>query len=557
MSDASLPGLWTESSGQESSSGSPRSGDCSGDLSDRDTSVDSFPSSIGHMIHSPPTSPSSTPAHAPSVPHNDESTPSTQGSTTPMPSPTSGGSIFGQSPPTPTTQTSFVARLVPQSTPDQDTTHTHSPGLPTRNLTTTFDEMAQVGYGDEGEVPAGFTLVDSRKKKRPQEDTTTEQMPSATVTDFLYITFSLLSKRFICQSLMSQICNEFYVHMGSKCDTKTDNRSVTFKVASHFIGKAKSFLSRSTKLPSLKLVNQDSPRQQNEVNKPTNQKPSNKPSFSKGIMFTNGATENQIRDMFNFEVNNMTNFQPITNKWGKNMGKAIITFSTPEPPFYVRSGINVKEIHPLQSRPVRCNNCQELGHKDFKCRNKARCMNCSDPHMTKNCRKDFRYTRFVCFNCNDNHTANHPMCPAWNQYKHSIEVKNQATLNDWGQRKKAHMASLNRPNTPVIPTKANDLSTACTYAQSVTAPQGGLSTPEPKNLPPAQPQQGKPASPAKISIPEHLVGQAPEKRTVISAAQVAKILKYILQPSNLKALQAMGNQDRDVFLDPRPLLRYT
>ena len=140
---------------------------------------------------------------------------------------------------------------------------------------------------------------------------------------------------------MSQICKEFYTHMGSKCDTKTDNRSVTFKIADHFLSKAKSFLSRSTNLPSLKLVNHDSPKQRNEVNQPTNQKLFNKPSVSKGIMFTNGATENQIRDMIDFEVNNMTNFQPITNKWGKNMGKAIITFSTPEPPFYIRSGFNI------------------------------------------------------------------------------------------------------------------------------------------------------------------------------------------------------------------------
>ena len=152
--------------------------------------------------------------------------------------------------------------------------------------------------------------------------------------------------------------------------------------------------------------------------------------------------------MYDFEVNNMTNFQSITNKWGKNLGKAIITFSTPEPPFHIRSEFNVKEIHPLhplQSKPVRCNNCREWGHKDFKCRNKVRCMNCSDSHMTKNCRKDFRFTRFVCFNCKGNHTANHPICLAWNQYKHSIEVKNQDTLNDWEQRKKVHLASLTYP----------------------------------------------------------------------------------------------------------------
>ena len=46
------------------------------------------------------------------------------------------------------TQASFVAQLVPQSTPDQDTTNTHSPGLTARNLTTTFAEMAHAGYGD-------------------------------------------------------------------------------------------------------------------------------------------------------------------------------------------------------------------------------------------------------------------------------------------------------------------------------------------------------------------------------------------------------------------------
>ena len=94
LSDAAQPGLRTASPGQESSLGSLGSGDCSGDLSDRDTSVGSFPSSIGHIIQSPPSSPSSTPAHTSYTSQNDDSTPSIQGSTMPMPSPTSGGSIF-------------------------------------------------------------------------------------------------------------------------------------------------------------------------------------------------------------------------------------------------------------------------------------------------------------------------------------------------------------------------------------------------------------------------------------------------------------------------------
>ena len=110
------------------------------------------------------------------------------------------------------------------------------------------------------------------------------------------------------------------------------------------------------------------------------------------------------------------------NKWGKSMGKAILTFNTCEPPLFIHGKTQEKEVSPLMYTPVRCSRCQEFGHRDTKCKTKnPRCIQCSGPHVMRDCPPDFRFVLFNCFNCGGNHTANHQMCTAWHQYKFDID----------------------------------------------------------------------------------------------------------------------------------------
>ena len=147
-------------------------------------------------------------------------------------------------------------------------------------------------------------------------------------------------------------------------------------------------------------------------------------------------TKNSLKQfLINFDTNRITHYQPIIDRNGKNTGKAILTFGTCEPPLFIQGNNHMmKPVEPLLYRPVRCNKCQELGHRAAKCRSKVdRCMKCDGEHMTSKCMVNFYIRPFVCHNCRDNHTANFPRCPAWLRYKQEIQLKKTIRLRKHGK----------------------------------------------------------------------------------------------------------------------------
>lgn len=77
--------------------------------------------------------------------------------------------------------------------------------------------------------------------------------------------------------------------------------------------------------------------------------------------------------------------------------------------------VKVKTYFP---NPMRCRNCQLLGHTKNKCGNPASCDNCNlPPHQPAEC------TRQQCANCSDKHPASDKNCPRYIQQKEIIKIK--------------------------------------------------------------------------------------------------------------------------------------
>ena len=88
---------------------------------------------------------------------------------------------------------------------------------------------------------------------------------------------------------------------------------MTFGIKPYLLNKAQQFLNQSNGLPSMKIVTitKDQPKTKgNKGNKQINngKLEPKKTVYSKGVVDTNGANEIQFKEMFNFNLNNITDF---------------------------------------------------------------------------------------------------------------------------------------------------------------------------------------------------------------------------------------------------------
>ena len=247
------------------------------------------------------------------------------------------------------------------------------------------------------------------------------------------MTFALLQHSFINLNLKTRICNAFFQLIGTS-NIRIDislNTEITFRVPQYLYAKAKEFLNQSSNLPTLKLVTKP-----NQQYKPQRKEDGRKKNISKGVVNIKGENETQFKTAFNFKANQISHYQLIFNRWGKSTGKAILTFDACEPPLFIQGVGQEKTISPLLYKPVRCNNCQDLGHCGVVCRkSKPPCINCDGDHAAEKCHWDFYRVPFNCHNCKGNHTANFAGCPARIKYKHEINLKNKVIIKEWNDRK--------------------------------------------------------------------------------------------------------------------------
>ena len=79
-------------------------------------------------------------------------------------------------------------------------------------------------------------------------------------------------------------------------------------------------------------------------------------------------------------------------------------------PSELKIGYMRYKVVPYESPPLRCYNCQRLGHKAENCTAQERCLLCAEPHNKNNCNKMEK--DFKCANCNGNHPASSKKCEA-------------------------------------------------------------------------------------------------------------------------------------------------
>jgi hypothetical protein len=90
-------------------------------------------------------------------------------------------------------------------------------------------------------------------------------------------------------------------------------------------------------------------------------------------------------------------------------GTYFLTFDTPDLPEFIMAGYIHIPVSPYIPNPLRCFNCQKLGHSQNRCRSSKVCSKCSSStHSYENCDSDP-----FCINCKGKHSPSDKKCPAW------------------------------------------------------------------------------------------------------------------------------------------------
>lgn len=102
----------------------------------------------------------------------------------------------------------------------------------------------------------------------------------------------------------------------------------------------------------------------------------------------------------------------------------ILTFNKPTPPKEIRAGfLNIK-IEDYIPNPMRCFNCQKLGHLKKHCKRNAVCPRCgNEGHSLETCSAEMK-----CVNCEGKHLSFSKTCPRWIEEKDIQKLKAQKNI---------------------------------------------------------------------------------------------------------------------------------
>lgn len=108
-------------------------------------------------------------------------------------------------------------------------------------------------------------------------------------------------------------------------------------------------------------------------------------------------------------------------------GLMLFTFDMYQPPSTVEIGWYKAKVNEYIPNPMRCRNCQLLGHTTKRCTKDPNCETCNlPPHSPATC------TRTMCANCLDSHPSSSLSCPKYKQNKEilTIKTRNKCTMSE-------------------------------------------------------------------------------------------------------------------------------
>ena len=129
--------------------------------------------------------------------------------------------------------------------------------------------------------------------------------------------------------------------------------------------------------------------------------------------------ENEI--IKSLEDQKVIDIRKLTRKEGNNFvptGAAVITFDLIHRPDILKIGWERVRVEEYISNPMRCVNCQKLGHTRNRCKNIELCRECGYVSPHEQCIRKF------CVNCNsDTHTSYDSSCPSFIKHKSVNKIK--------------------------------------------------------------------------------------------------------------------------------------